>query len=169
MDQKISRFLRVDQAGEIGAVRIYQGQLAVLRGTASAKVIGHMAQQERHHLKTFERLIDERNTRPSVLVPLWHVAGFALGAATALMGEKAAMACTVAVEEVIDDHYAQQATQLDDSEPDLRQTIEDFRADEQQHRETAIQNGAEQAIAYPVLSTLIKAGCRAAIWLAERV
>ena len=103
MDDKIAKFLRVDQAGEIGAVRIYQGQLAVLKGRAAVELVEHMAKQEHHHLATFDRLIEERNTRPTLLGPLWHVAGFALGAATAMLGERAAMACTAAVEEVIDD------------------------------------------------------------------
>ena len=169
MDDKIARFLRVDQAGEIGAVRIYQGQLAVLKGKAATEMVRHMAKQEQHHLATFDRLIEERNVRPTLLGPLWHVAGFALGAATALMGERAAMACTAAVEEVIDDHYAGQTAQLDDQEAPLRAVIEEFRADEAEHRDTALANGAEQAVGFPLLSSVIKAGCRAAIWVAERV
>jgi ubiquinone biosynthesis monooxygenase Coq7 len=169
MEDKIAKFLRVDQAGEIGAVRIYQGQLAVLKGKAAIGLVEHMAKQEHHHLATFDRLIEERNTRPTLLGPLWHVAGFALGAATALLGERAAMACTAAVEEVIDDHYAAQAAQLGEEEAPLRQVIEEFQADEREHKETALANGAEQAVGYPVLSALIKSGCRAAIWMAERI
>jgi len=169
MEDKIAKFLRVDQAGEIGAVRIYQGQLAVLKGKAAIEMVRHMAKQEHHHLATFDRLIEERNVRPTLLGPLWHAAGFALGAATAFMGEKAAMACTAAVEEVIDGHYAAQAVQLGEDEAPLRAVIEEFQADEQQHRDTALANGAEQAVGYPVLSAVIKAGCRAAIWMAERV
>lgn len=169
MDDKIAKFLRVDQAGEIGAVRIYQGQLAVLKGRGAIELVRHMAEQERHHLATFDRLIEERNVRPTILSPFWHVAGFALGAATALMGERAAMACTAAVEEVIDGHYAQQAEQLGGDEAPLKEIIEEFQADEQEHRDTALANGAEQAAGYPLLSAVIKAGCRAAIWMAERV
>lgn len=164
----LDRFMRVNQAGEIGAVRIYQGQLAVLRNSKSAPQIKHMAEQERHHVQTFDRLISENNVRPTVFAPLWHVAGFALGAATALMGEKAAMACTVAVEEVIDGHYAKQVEQLGAEDADLKTTIETFQAEEVQHRDIGLANGAEQAFGYPLLSAAIKTGCKAAIWLAER-
>ena len=170
MEDKIAKFLRVNQAGEIGAVRIYQGQLAVLRGNpAMTKMVEHMAEQEHHHLRTFDQMIKDRNVRPTILGPLCHVAGFVLGAGTALMGEKAAMACTAAVEEVIDGHYAAQAAQLGDDEAPLRAIIEEFKADEVEHRDIALENGAEQAPGYPVLSAFIKAGCRAAIWMAERV
>ena len=165
----IDRILRVDQAGEIGAVRIYQGQRAVLAGRGAAPLIEHMAVQERKHLDTFNRLIGERGTRPSVLSPLWHVAGYALGAATALMGETAAMACTAAVEEVIDGHYAAQKEALGESEPELRATIEEFRVEEVEHRDTAIAHGAQSTPGYRVLSEAIKIGCRAAIWMAERI
>ena len=170
MEDKTAKFLRVNQAGEIGAVRIYQGQLAVLRGNPEmTKLVTHMAEQEHHHLNTFDRMIEERNVRPTILGPLCHAAGFILGAGTALMGEKAAMACTAAVEEVIDDHYAKQAEQLGEDEAPLRAIIEEFKADEVEHRDIAYEHGAEQATGYPVLSAFIKAGCRTAIWLAERV
>ena len=169
MEDKISKFLRVNQAGEIGAVRIYQGQLAVLKNPAVVKMVQHMAEQEHHHLRTFDRLIEERNVRPTLLGPLCHVAGFILGATTALMGERAAMACTAAVEEVIDGHYAGQAAQLGDDEAPLRQIIEEFKADEVEHMDLALANGAEQATGYPILSAFIKAGCRTAIWMAERI
>ena len=118
---------------------------------------------------TVERLIVERGVRPSVLHPLWHVAGFVLGAGTALMGERAAMACTVAVEEVIDEHYASQEERLDESESELKAHIAKFRADELEHRDIGLDHGAEQAPAYRLLSAVIKAGSRAAIWTAERV
>src|ERR1700744_1745625 len=154
--------IRVDHAGEYGAVRIYEGQLAVLRGRASADTIRHMAEQEQHHLKTFDRLVNERRVRPTALEPVWRVAGFALGAATALMGEKAAFACTAAVEEAIDEHYAGQIEKLD-SDPELKSTVADFRADEIAHRDEALAQGAEQAPAYRILSETIKAGCRLAI------
>src|SRR6201994_2615509 len=137
--------IRVDHAGEYGAVRIYQGQLAVLKNSAAADTIRHMAEQEERHLKTFDRLVNERRVRPTALEPVWRVAGFALGAATALMGEKAAMACTAAVEEVIDQHYAAQVAQLGDSDPKFKATVEDFRAEEVAHRETALSHGAEDA------------------------
>jgi 3-demethoxyubiquinol 3-hydroxylase len=170
-DGLIDRFLRVNQAGELGAVRIYQGQMAVLgrKGSRSAPLLRHMAEQEKEHLDTFNRLIAERRTRPTVLSPLWHLAGFALGAGTALLGEKAAMACTVAVEETIDAHYARQAEQLGDDEAPLRDTIGKFRQDELEHRDIGLEHGAEAAPGYPVLSAAIKGGCRLAIWLSERI
>lgn len=165
----LDRIIRVDHAGEFGAVQIYKGQLAVLARTGSADTIRHMAEQEQRHLEKFEKLVVERGVRPTALQPLWTVAGFALGAVTALMGEKAAMACTAAVEEVIDEHYASQAKDLGPDEAPLKAVIEEFRAEEVEHRDTAIARGAEEAPAYPVLSGLIKAGSRAAIWLSERV
>src|SRR5215472_1865051 len=132
----IEAMIRVDHAGEYGAVRIYQGQLAVLKrrkgAAASVDTIRHMAEQEQRHLKAFDRLVNERRVRPTALEPVWRVAGFALGAATALMGEKAAFACTAAVEEAIDEHYARQVEQLD-GDPELKRTIAEFRADEIAH------------------------------------
>ena len=166
---QIERMIRVDHAGEYGAVRIYEGQLAVLRdGPARAKV-REMAAQERDHLARFDDLLVARRVRPTALTPLWHVAGFALGAASAMLGEKAAMACTVAVEEAIDEHYAAQAQALGEEEPDLRQTIEAFRRDELAHKNEALAAGAEQAPAYGLLNRVIKDGARAAIWLSTRV
>ncbi|HTH15412.1 MAG TPA: demethoxyubiquinone hydroxylase family protein [Magnetospirillum sp.] len=168
-DDHIARILRVDQAGELGAVRIYQGQRAILGKGRHGPLLARMAEQEQHHLETFNRLISERRVRPTALSPIWHVAGFALGAATALMGERAAMACTVAVEEAIDEHYADQAAQLGEDEADLKATIEKFREDEREHRDIGLANEAEKAPAYPLLSTAIKTGCKVAIWLSERV
>lgn len=168
-DQLIDRIIRVDHAGEFGAKRIYEGQLAVLRGKPEAHVIEHMYAQELEHLKAFEKLMVERRARPSALHPIWNVAGFALGAATALLGPKAAMACTVAVEEVIDEHYRQQSEQLGRDEAPLKAKIDKFRAEEGQHRDAGLAHGAEQAPAYPLLTGAIKAGSRLAIWLAERV
>jgi ubiquinone biosynthesis monooxygenase Coq7 len=130
-----------------------------------------MENQEQEHLAAFDRLVAENNVRPTALAPVWNVAGYALGAVTALMGEKAAMACTAAVEEVIDEHYARQAAALEaDGETNaaFKATIEKFRAEEIQHRETAIEHGAEEAPGYRVLSETIKAGCRLAIKLSER-
>ena len=171
----VKRMLRVDQAGEYGAVRIYQGQMAVLGKTAAEPTLQHMLKQEEHHLATFDRLVGERRVRPTLLQPFWHVAGFALGAGTALLGEKAAMACTVAVEEVIDEHYAEQVARLDartgtdDAEPELRDTFETFRQEELEHRDTALAGGAENAPGYELLSAAVKAGSRLAIWLSTRL
>ena len=165
----IDAMIRVDHAGEYGAVRIYQGQLAVLKHGAAADTIRHMAAQEERHLKAFDKLVNERKVRPTALEPVWRVAGFALGAATALMGEKAAFACTAAVEEVIDEHYAGQVMALEGKDDALQATVAEFRAEEAEHRETALENGAEQAPGYKLLSEAIKAGCRVAIKLSERI
>ena len=167
-DEMIARMIRVDQAGEYGAVRIYDGQLAVLGRSKAAGAIRHMAEQERRHLAAFDRLVAERRVRPTALSPLWHVAGYALGMATALLGERAAMACTVAVEEVIDEHYAGQAARLGTSDPEFRALVEEFHADELAHRDTAVAAGARETPGYDLLSGLIKAGSRAAIWLSTR-
>jgi ubiquinone biosynthesis monooxygenase Coq7 len=164
-----ARIIRVDHAGEYGARRIYEGQLAILGHRVDAAPIRHMAEQEQRHLQAFDRLIADRQVRPSALHPLWHVAGYALGAATALLGREAAMACTVAVEEVIDAHYARQADALGNDEPELKNLIEEFRRDELEHRDTGLAEGAERAPAYELLKGAIKAGSRLAIWLAERV
>ncbi len=164
--------IRVDHAGEFGAVRIYEGQLAVLGNRAGAKkaaqAIRKMARQEQDHLKAFDHLINERRVRPTALTPVWHVAGFALGAATALLGEKAAMACTAAVEDVIDRHYADQIERIR-GDDDLKKRIEAFRADEIAHCNEALAHGAKDAPLYRVLTAAIKAGCNLAIKLSERV
>jgi ubiquinone biosynthesis monooxygenase Coq7 len=165
----IARMIRVDHAGEYGAKRIYQGQLAILGRGDKGDLIRHMQAQEQEHLDTFSDLIIRRRVRPTALLPFWHLAGFALGAATAALGERAAMACTVAVEEAIDEHYTAQIETLGEDEPDLRATIEKFRADELEHRDTGLEHGAEQAPAYRLLSRVIKTGCKVAIALSERV
>ncbi len=167
--ETVERMIRVDHAGEYGAVRIYAGQRAVLRGGAAARAIEAMAAKEREHLATFDDLIAERRVRPTALMPLWHVAGFALGAATALMGQRAAMACTAAVEDVIEAHYADQAARLGDDEAALRETIETCRADEIAHRAEALALEAEQAPGYDILTGAIKTGSRIAIWLSSRI
>ena len=172
--QLVERVIRVDQAGEFGAVRIYEGQLAALRWTGRAngdagRKIAAMARAEREHRATFDRLMTQRRVRPTILSPVWDLAGFALGAATALMGDKAAMACTVAVEETIDEHYASQAAALGDDEADLRATVEKFRAEEIAHRDEALASGAEQAPAYELLTRAIKTGSKLAIWLSTRI
>jgi len=162
--------LRVDQAGEYGATRIYAGQLAVLRRNGSeAKLIARMAAQEERHLKRFNALMTERRVRPTALQPLWKVAGFALGAATALMSEKAALACTDAVETEIDRHYASQLDTLGDEDPQLASDIAEFQAEELEHRDTAREAGAAQAVGYPLLTAAIRAGCRVAITLSKHI
>lgn len=167
-----SAMIRVDQAGEYGATRIYAGQLAVMgdRTPLSAE-IRHMAEQEAAHRKAFDALMARRGVRPTVLQPFWSAAGYALGAATALIGPEAAMACTAAVEEEIDRHYTAQLEDLKakGDDPELAGMIEEFRADERAHRDSALAAGAERAPLYPLLSGAIRLGCRAAIRLAERI
>ena len=163
--------IRVDQAGEYGAARISAGQLAVLGNRHPfAREIARMAEQEKRHLAAFDRLVAERGARPTALQPLWHVAGFALGAATALMGPRAAMACTVAVETEIDRHYSEQREALaGGDDPELERHVEEFQADELEHRDTAIAHEAEKAPFYPLLSAGIRAACRFAIAASKRL
>lgn len=166
-----ARMVRVDQAGEFGATRIYAGQLAVLgsRGPHASEIAG-MARQEEDHRRRFDALMARRGVRPTALAPVWSVAGYALGAATALIGPEAAMACTAAVEEEIDRHYTQQLARLEDgADPELAEMVEEFRADERAHRRAALDAGAERAPAYPLLSGAIRLGCRLAIRLSERI
>jgi ubiquinone biosynthesis monooxygenase Coq7 len=168
--------IRDDQAGENGATRIYAGQLAVMgdRGPHSAEIRA-MAEQEAGHVARFDALVARRGTRPTALQPVWSAAGYALGAATALIGPEAAMACTAAVEEEIERHYTRQLGDLErargtaDEDPELAAMIEEFRADERAHRDAALAAGAERAPAYPLLSAAIRLGCRAAIRLSERI
>jgi ubiquinone biosynthesis monooxygenase Coq7 len=162
--------LRVNQAGEYGATRIYAGQLAVLRrNSAASKLIARMNGQEQRHLARFNARLAERRVRPTVLQPVWNVAGFALGAATALMSEEAAMACTDAVETEIDRHYGRQLEELGDDDPELAADIEEFRAEELEHRDSARQAGATRAFGYPLLTAAVRAGCRVAIGLSKRI
>ena len=162
--------LRVDQAGEYGAPRIYAGQLAVLRRNApESQLIARMAAQEERHLKRFNELMTARRVRPTALQPLWNVAGFALGAVTGLISEKAALACTDAVETEIDKHYAEQLEQLGKDDPELSADIAEFQAEELEHRDTAREAGAAQAIGSPLLTAAIRAGCRVAIGLSKRI
>ena len=167
--EDLARIIRVDHAGEYGAVRIYAGQRAVLGRGANADLFRHMQEQEQAHLNAFSEMMVRRRVRPTALLPLWHIAGFALGAATAALGERAAMACTVAVEEAIDTHYAGQEAVLPESEGALSDLIGHCRAEELEHRDIGLAHEAEQAPAYRLLSTLIKAGCRVAIALSERI
>lgn len=167
--QLLERIIRVDHAGEFGAVRIYEGQYAVLKNTDQADTIKHMKEQEEVHRAKFEQLLAERRVRPTLLSPLWSVAGFALGAGTALLGKEAAMACTEAVEEVIDEHYQHQLKQLGDDELELKETIQKFRDEEIEHRDIARANGAADAPGYELLTSAVKTGSKLAIWLSSRI
>jgi 3-demethoxyubiquinol 3-hydroxylase len=162
--------IRVDQAGEYGATRIYAGQLAVMGSrTRDSGEITAMADGEAEHLRRFNVLMTKRNVRPTALQPVWNVAGFALGAASALIGPEAAMACTAAIEQEIDRHYTQQLDELGDSDTELSTMVAEFRDDERAHRETALASGAEKAPLYPLFSGAIRLGCRVAIKLSERI
>jgi ubiquinone biosynthesis monooxygenase Coq7 len=165
----LERALRVNHAGEYGAQRIYAGQIAVLGESEIGDVLRHMAAQEEAHLAYFDRALTERGVRPTALHPFWHVAGYALGAATALMGKRAAMACTVAVEEAINEHYTAQAARLDAREGELREKVETFRREEMEHHDTALEHEAERAPGFRPLKAIIKLGCKAAIRLSERI
>ncbi len=162
--------IRVDQAGEYGATRIYAGQLAVMgHRSPMAREIAGMALQEERHRAFFDRMIAERGVRPTLLQPIWNVAGFALGAVTAAIGPEAAMACTAAVETEIDKHYADQLEELGNDDPELSGAVLEFQAEELEHRDIALANGAENARGYPLLSAVIRLGCRVAIATAKRV
>jgi ubiquinone biosynthesis monooxygenase Coq7 len=165
--------LRVDHAGELAAGAIYRGQRAVLRGSPAAgralAQIADLEAQEDEHLARFDAILVERRVRPSLLAPLWRAAGFGLGAATALISESAAHACTEAVESVIEGHYAAQMAELTDREPALAAELSRFRDDELAHRDIAVAEGAHDAPAYPLLTAVIRAGCRAAIAIAQKV
>lgn len=162
--------LRVDQAGEYGATRIYAGQAAVLgQEHPTARLIAQMASQEERHLATFDRMMADRGVRPTLLQPFWHVAGHALGAATALIGPKAAMACTAAIEDEIDEHYGEQRVAIGEDDPELSDRIAEFQAEEVEHRDLALAHGAEEAVAYPLLYSAVRAGCRTAIFLSKRI
>jgi ubiquinone biosynthesis monooxygenase Coq7 len=170
---RMAEILRVDHAGELGAVHIYRGQRAVL-GDAPGRerIAGQLAEmesQEAEHLARFDRLLTERRVRPTALAPVWRLAGFAVGAGTALLGERAAHACTEAVESVIEEHYAGQIAELTDRDPDLAAELSKFRDEELAHRDLAVEEGARQAPGYPLLAAAIRAGCRAAIKISEKV
>ena len=172
-DVETERMIRVDHAGEYGATRIYAGQLAVLGRGDKGDLLRHMRDQERAHLATFNGLIATRGVRPTAMLPFWHIAGFALGAATAALGTRAAMACTVAVEEAIDEHYSAQLATLEsrvtEREPELTATITRFRAEELEHRDIGLENDAEKTPGYRLLSAAIKVGCKVAIRISERL
>jgi 3-demethoxyubiquinol 3-hydroxylase len=164
-----ARMIRVDHAGEFAAVRIYAGQRAVLGDShKNAGILKHMHAQEEAHLARFDRMINERGVRPTLMAPLWNIASYALGAGTALLGEKAAMACTQAVETVIEDHYQEQRDALDGTDPELEDIIEEFQAEEVEHKRLAEEHGANDALGHPLLTGVIKAGCKAAIWISKR-
>ena len=166
----LEEIIRVDHAGEYGATRIYDGQIAVFgKNSKIGKTIQHMADQEQEHIEKFNELIIEKRVRPTALLPLWNVAGFALGAGTALMGEKAAMACTVAVEKVIGEHYREQQELLEDDEKELRKTIAKFEKDELEHHDIGLEHDAESAPGYKIMTKVIEIGCKTAIAISKKI
>jgi ubiquinone biosynthesis monooxygenase Coq7 len=170
---RLAQILRVDHAGELAAVHIYRGQRAVLEGAAGRGAIGaqlvRMEEQEARHLARFEALLNETRTRPTLLAPVWRATAFALGVGTALLGERAAHTCTDAVESVIEEHYAEQIAELERHDPALAAELSGFRDDELAHQQEAIEAGAREAPGAALLSAVIRAGCRAAIKVSERI
>ena len=166
----LEEIIRVDHAGEYGATRIYDGQIAIFgKNSKIGKTIQHMADQEQEHIQKFEELIVKNRVRPTALIPVWNVAGYALGVSTALLGEKAAMACTVAVETVIGNHYGEQLSLLEDDQKELKKTIKRFKADELEHHDIGIAHDAEKTPGYKVLSKLIELGCKTAIEISKKI
>ena len=166
----LEEIIRVDHAGEYGATRIYDGQIAVFgKNSKIGKTIQHMADQEQEHIQKFEELIVKNRVRPTALIPFWNVAGYALGVSTALLGEKAAMACTVAVETVIGNHYGEQLSLLEDDQKELKKTIKKFKADELEHHDIGIAHDAEKTPGYKVLSKVIELGCKTAIEISKKI
>jgi ubiquinone biosynthesis monooxygenase Coq7 len=168
-DEYLAQILRVNHAGEFGAKQIYAGQLAVLGNSEIGDTLRHMAEQEEVHLEYFANELARRRIRPTAMHPIWRVLGYALGAGTALLGKEAAMACTVAVEEVIDAHYEKQLHKLPANENELKKKIKKFQAEELEHRDIGLEHNAELAPAYRLLYRAISTGCKAAIWLSKRV
>ena len=166
----LEEIIRVDHAGEYGATRIYDGQIAIFgKNSKIGKTIQHMADQEQEHIQKFEELIVKNRVRPTALIPVWNVAGYALGVSTALLGEKAAMACTVAVETVIGNHYGEQLSLLKDDQKELKKTIKKFKADELEHHDIGIAHDAEKTPGYKVLSKVIELGCKTAIEISKKI
>ena len=170
---RLAEILRVDHAGEMGAVAIYRGQRAVLgEAPGHDRIAGQLAEMEAHeavHLARFDALLTEHQVRPTALAPFWRLAGFALGAGTALLGDKAAHACTEAVENVIEEHYAAQIAELATRDPVLAAELAQFRDEELEHRDQAVEEGAREAPAYALLTAAIRTGCRAAIKISEKI
>lgn len=170
---RLAEILRVDHAGEMAAVQIYRGQRAVLGASKGhERITGQLAEMEGHeavHLARFDALLTDHGVRPTAMTPVWRLAAFALGAGTALLGEKAAHACTEAVEDVIEQHYAGQVAELEGREPELAAELSKFRDEELSHRDHAVQEGARDAFGYPILAAVIRAGCKAAIKISEKL
>lgn len=166
-EQMIEQMIRVNHAGEYGAKKIYEGQLSAIKDKETFDLVKHMAEQEEEHLKFFEKELLKRNIRPTALLPVWHVAGYMLGKVTALIDKKVAMACTVAIEEVIDEHYQEQIKELGEDEKNLKKNIEKFRNEELEHRDIGLENQAKEIPGYFIFSSVIKIAGKAAIKIAK--
>ena len=170
-DQSVlEEIIRVDHAGEFGATRIYDGQISIFgKKSKIGQTIKHMADQEKEHIETFEKLILNHRVRPTALLPVWNVAGYALGVTTAMMGEKAAMACTVAVEKVIGEHYHKQISLLKKDHKKLKATIKKFAQDELEHHDIGIAHDAEKTPGYKIMTKFIEIGCKTAIAISKKI
>ena len=166
----LEEVIRVDHAGEYSATRIYDGQISVFgKNSKIGRTIQQMADQEQEHIQKFEQLIVKNRVRPTALLPVWNIAGYALGVSTAMLGEKAAMACTVAVETVIGNHYGEQLSLLKDDQKELKKTITKFKADELEHHDIGIEHDAEKTPGYKILSKVIEIGCKTAIRISKKI
>ena len=171
--KKLEEFIRVDHAGERGAIKIYEGQLLALKTFKKdpelLKLVEEMREHEQEHSDFFENEIRERNIKPTKFLPLWDLLGVGLGFGSTILGKKAAMLCTASVEEVIDKHYQSQIDQLQDDEKKLREKIKKFRADELEHKDIAYENGATKKGLYSVMDKIIKTGSKIAINISEKI
>jgi len=170
---KIEEFIRVDHAGERGAIKIYEGQLLALNTFVKdenlKKTIEKMKNHEKEHLDFFNKEIKKRNIKPTKLLPLWDLLGVGLGFGSAIIGKKATMLCTASVEEVIDEHYQNQINELDSDEKVLKEKIKKFRDDELRHKNIAYEQGASKKGLYSILDKIIKTGSKVAINISEKI
>ena len=171
--KKLEEFIRVDHAGERGAIKIYEGQLLALKTFKKdpelLKLVEEMREHEQEHSDFFENEIRERNIKPTKFLPLWDLLGVGLGFGSTILGKKAAMLCTASVEEVIDKHYQSQIDQLQDDEKKLREKIKKFRADELEHKDIAYEHGATKKGFYSIMDKIIKTGSKLAINISEKI
>ena len=169
----LEEIIRVDHAGERGAIKIYEGQLLALKtlkqDESLKNKIEEMKEHEKEHLEYFEKEIHKRKIKPTYMLPLWDVMGVALGFGTALLGKKAAMLCTASVEEVIEDHYQNQIKKLGNDEKDLKAKIEKFRSDEIDHKNIAYEAGATNKGLYSIMDKVIRASSKIAITISEKI
>ena len=171
--KKLEEFIRVDHAGERGAIKIYEGQLlalnTIVKNDDLKQIIGEMKKHEEEHSNFFEDEIEKRNIEPTKLLPLWDLLGLGLGFGSTILGKKAAMLCTASVEEVIDEHYKSQIDQIEGDEKDLKEKIIKFRQDELDHKDIAYEKGATKKGVYSIMDKVIKTGSKVAIKISEKI